>query len=88
MDVATGRDVEVVLGNLLATDNAAEPFFFAPRPEGFGDMGDAFLRDVVLRVAFDELAAAGVVTPAPRGAEWAKWCARSRPKGIVFRLTA
>ena len=54
VDVAAGRDVEVVLRNLLAGDDAAVFLHLAPRLEGVGDAGDGVLRDVVLRVALGE----------------------------------
>ncbi len=57
MDVAAGGDVEVVLRNLVAGDDAAVFLHLAPRLEGIGDPGDGVLRDVVLRVALGELAA-------------------------------
>ena len=57
MDVAAGRDVEIVLGNFFAADDAAVFFLFPPRFESFGDAQDRVVGQVVFRVALGELAA-------------------------------
>jgi len=57
VDVAAGGDVEIVLRDLLAADDARVFLHFLPPAEGPGDAADGVLGDVVLRVALGELAA-------------------------------
>ena len=57
MDVTAGRDIEIVLGDLIARHDAAEFFFFAPGFESVCDPEDSVIGQIVLRVAFGEFAA-------------------------------
>jgi len=58
VNVAAGRDVVIILDNLIPAYDAAELVFFPPCLEGLGNAGDTFIRDVVLGVAFFKLAPA------------------------------
>src|SRR5204863_3389084 len=51
VDVAERRDVEILLGDLIARDDLGELLIFLPRVEGGRDPRDAGGRDEVLRVS-------------------------------------
>ena len=56
VNVSAGRNIEVILLNLLAVDDARVPLHFLPSSERVGDATDSVLWNVVLRVALGEVA--------------------------------
>ena len=57
MDIATWRDIEVLRGNFLTGDDDGILVDLFPRYEGLSDADDCLVRNVVLWIALDKLAA-------------------------------